>query len=293
MRVVVVGGSGQVARALAERAAGDASLDVVVAGRPTLDVTKPETVRAAIHAARPDLVIDAAAYTAVDKAESEPERAFAVNRDGAAAVAAAAAEVGAPVVWLSTDYVFDGAKTEPYGEGDPTNPTSVYGASKLAGEQAVAAANPRHLILRTSWVFAPYGQNFLRTMLRLAAERPSLRVVDDQIGCPTYAPDLADALFAIARRPFAPGVAHLAGPDAVSWCGFARKIVAASARRGGPSVPVEAIATADYPTPARRPANSRLDSTKARATLGVALPALDDALGRCLDRLLAGAEQAA
>ena len=183
-------------------------------------------------------MINPAAYTAVDKAESELDLAFAVNRDGAGAVAACrAAACGAPVIQISTDYVFDGAKAEPYVESDPVAPQGVYGRSKLEGEQVVAAANPRHVILRTAWVYAPFGANFVRTMLRLAAERDSLRVVDDQVGCPTYAPDIAEAVLAIGRQivgdgwrdDFA-GVTHLAGPEALSWCGFARRIVAG----GGP-----------------------------------------------------------
>ncbi len=261
--------------------------------RPDVDLTRPETLLPAMRAFGPDIVVNPAAYTAVDKAEAEPALAFAVNRDGAAAVAAAAAEVGAPVIQLSTDYVFDGDKAAPYVEGDPTNPQGVYGRSKLEGEVAVAAANPRALILRTAWVFAPYGGNFVRTMLRLAAERDRLRVVDDQIGCPTYAPHIADAILAICGRIAGDGwrgayagVTHLAGPDAVTWCEFARRIVAGAAARGGRAVPVDAIATADYPTAAKRPANSRLDTARLAQVFDIRLPPLDVALDDCLDRLL-------
>ena len=171
-----------------------------VAQRPDVDLLRPASIAQALADFRPDIVVNPAAYTAVDKAESEPDQAFALNRDGAGAVAAAAANQGVPVIHLSTDYVFDGTKDAPYVESDPVNPQSVYGRSKLEGELAVAAANPRHIILRTSWVYAPFGTNFVRTMLRLAAERDQLRVVDDQIGCPTYAPDIAAAIIAIAKK---------------------------------------------------------------------------------------------
>lgn len=294
MRIFVTGADGQVARALREAGAAAPGVVIGCGARPDVDLTRPETLLPAMRAFGPDIVVNPAAYTAVDKAEAEPELAFAVNRDGAGAVAAAAAQVGAPVIHLSTDYVFDGTKAAPYVEDDPANPQGVYGRSKLAGEVAVAAANPRALILRTAWVFAPYGGNFVRTMLRLAAERDRLRVVDDQVGCPTYAPHIAAAILSICgriadggwREAYA-GVTHLAGPNAVSWCAFARKIVAGSAARGGRSVPVDAIATADYPTAAKRPANSRLDATRLAKVFDVRLPSLDVALDDCLDRLRA------
>jgi dTDP-4-dehydrorhamnose reductase len=241
----------------------------------------------------PDIVINPAAYTAVDKAESEPDLAFALNREGARAVASAAAEQGVPVIHLSTDYVFDGAKDAPYVESDRVNPRSVYGQSKLEGEVAVAGANPRHIVLRTSWVYAPFGTNFVRTMLRLAAERDSLRVVDDQTGCPTYAPNIARAAIAVARKvttegwrtEFA-GVTHLAGPDALTWCAFAQHIVRGAAARGGRSVPVSPIATSDYPTPAARPANSRLATARLSSVFDIRLPPLECSLAECLDRLM-------
>lgn len=293
MRIFVTGVEGQVARSLREAAAGDPGLVLSFAGRPDVDMARPETIAPAMRAFRPDLVINPAAYTAVDRAESEPELAMAINRDGAGAVAAAAAELGAPIIHLSTDYVYDGLKAAPYIESDPVAPQGVYGQSKLEGEWAVAAANPRHLILRTAWVYAPFGGNFVRTMLRLASERDELRVVDDQVGCPTYAPDIADALLTIARlidrdgwRESYAGVTHLAGPDAVTWCGFARAIVASSAERGGRSPHVAAIATADYPTPAARPANSRLAADRLTALFDARLPPLATSLGACLDRLV-------
>ena len=258
-----------------------------------MDLPRPETILRAMEAFRPDVVVSAAAYTAVDRAESEPELVYTINRDGAGAAAAAAARLGAPIIQFSTDYVFDGAKDGAYVEADPPSPQGVYGRSKLEGEHAVAAANPRHLIARTSWIYAPFGSNFVRTMLRLSVERDGLRVVDDQIGCPTYAPDLADAILAIARlwardgwRDDHAGVTHLAGPDAVTWCAFARHIVAGAASRGGRHVEVEAITTAQYPTPAKRPANSRLSTERLASVFGLRLPPLERSLSACLDRLM-------
>lgn len=293
MRIFVTGAEGQVARSLREAAASDAGLVLGWGARPHMDLARPDTVARAINAFRPDLVINPAAYTAVDKAESEPDLAFAINRDGAGAVAAAAAQVGAPIIHLSTDYVFDGAKPSPYSETDLTSPQGVYGRSKLAGELAVAAANPRHIILRTAWVYAPFGANFVKTMLRLASERDRLAVVDDQIGCPTYAPDIAVAILSIATaiqtdgwRGGHAGVTHLSGPDAVTWCGFARTIVKGAALRGGRDISVDAIGTADFPTPAKRPANSRLATARLKTLFGLRLPSLYDSLDRCLDRLI-------
>jgi dTDP-4-dehydrorhamnose reductase len=288
MRLAVIGCTGQVARSLQEQA-DSRGVDVVALGRPQIDLAQARTIEAALRGAAPDIVVNAAAHTAVDKAESEETLAFALNAEGARAVAAAAAGLGVPVVQLSTDYVFDGGKASPYREDDPVGPRTAYGRSKLAGERAVAEANPRHFILRTSWVYAPFGVNFVRTMLRLARERDHVRVVDDQVGCPTYAPDLADALLTLVARlnQGAPGRYHLAGPEAMSWCEFARRIFAVSKAHGGPAVPVHPVATADYLLPAPRPANSRLDCTKMATTFGIRLPDVDDALERCIPRLLA------
>jgi dTDP-4-dehydrorhamnose reductase len=293
MRLYVIGRHGQVARSLREAAARDPSIVFGCGERPAVDLLRPESIAPALKDFRPDLVINPAAYTAVDRAESEPEQAFALNRDGAGAVAAAAAALGVPVVHLSTDYVFDGTKAAPYIESDPVGPRSVYGQSKLEGERAVAAAHPRHIILRTAWIYAPFGANFVRTMLRLATEHDGLRVVDDQIGCPTYAPDIADAIIGIGKKVTArewqsafTGVTHLAGPDAVTWCAFARAIIAGAALRGARSVPVQPILTADYPTPAARPANSRLATDRLASVFDVRLPALRISLENCLDRLL-------
>lgn len=293
MRIFVTGAEGQVARSLREAAAGEDGLVVGCGARPEMDLLRPDSIARAIDAFGPDLVVNPAAYTAVDKAENEPELAFAINRDGAGAVAAAAAAAGAPIIHFSTDYVFDGAKAGAYVEEDPTVPTGVYGRSKLAGEQAVAAANPAHIILRTAWVYAPFGANFVRTMLRLSAERDLLRVVDDQVGCPTYAPDIARATLAVGRqlgqtgwRGDYAGVTHLAGPDMMSWCSFAEAIIKGASERGGRSIPVQPITTADYPTPAARPANSRLATDRLKSEFGVQLPDLQSSLNGCLDRLI-------
>ncbi len=292
MRLVVTGLTGQVVSALVERGADDADLVVLPLGRPQLDLANPSDVETVLRALKPDAVVSAAAYTAVDKAETETDLAMQVNGAGAGAVAAAAAALGVPVVHLSTDYVFDGAKPAPYVETDPVAPVSAYGRSKLAGEQAVAAAQPDHAILRTSWVYAAEGKNFVRTMLRLAADRPEVSVVADQQGAPSYAPDIAAAVVQIVRNLIAEparrdlrGVFHMSGGGETTWAGFAEEIFRQSAARGGPSAAVRPITTADYPTPAARPANSRLDCTKLKAAHAVALPGWREALARCMDRL--------
>jgi dTDP-4-dehydrorhamnose reductase len=291
MRVYVIGSEGQVARSLREAAMHDESVVFGHSTRDSVDLLQRASVSAALAAFRPDVVINPAAYTAVDKAESEPELAFAINRDAAGIVAAAAAEQGAPIIHFSTDYVFDGRKVGAYVETDPVGPQGVYGRSKLEGERDVADANPRHVILRTSWVYAPFGNNFVRTMLRLAAERERLGVVNDQIGCPTYAPDLAKAALAIAKRAgsdwseILAGVTHAAGPDALSWCDFAQVIVEGAARRGARSVPVDPIPTSAYPTPAARPANSQLSTARLASVFGIRLRSLEHSLADCLDRL--------
>ena len=278
MRIVVTGREGQVVRSLVERGAATGH-DIVALGRPELDLAGDTgAIEAAIAAARPDAIVSAAAYTAVDKAETERDLAFAINATGAGAVAAAAQRLGVPLAHLSTDYVFDGAKPGPYVETDPTGPTGVYGASKLAGEQAVLLAHNDVAILRTAWVYSPFGANFVRTMLRLAADRDELGVVSDQRGNPTSALDIADATLAVtahlieSRDSALRGIFHMTGTGDASWAEFAEAIFAASNDAGGPSARIRPIATADYPTPARRPANSRLDCDKLAAAHGVRLP---------------------
>ncbi len=268
MRIAVTGKNGQVVRSLVERG-GVHGHDIVPLGRPELDLAGGTgAIAAALEGAKPDVIVSAAAYTAVDKAEVERDLAFAVNRTGAAAVAAAARKLGVPLIHLSTDYVFDGAKSEPYDETDATSPTGVYGASKLAGEESVLAALDDVAILRTAWVYSPFGANFVKTMLRLATDSDEIAVVCDQRGNPTCALDLADGIIAVAENLIASsdprhrGIFHMVGSGNASWAEFAKAIFKASAAAGGPSARVRPIGTADYPTPARRPANSRLAGGK-------------------------------
>jgi dTDP-4-dehydrorhamnose reductase len=295
MRIVVTGREGQVARSLAERGAS-AGHEIVLLGRPELDLAgAPDTIVRAIEVARPDIIVSAAAYTAVDKAESERELAFAINQRGAGAVAEAAAGLDIPVVHLSTDYVFDGSKASAYVESDATGPTGVYGASKLAGEEAVASAAANSAILRTAWVYSPFGANFVKTMLRLAGDRDEIGVVADQVGNPTSALDIADGVLAVAGNLAGGddseqrGIFHMTAAGEASWADFAEAIFAESAKAGGPSATVRRIATADYPTPARRPANSRLDSSLIERVHGVRLPEWRTSLQDVVSRLVAPA----
>jgi dTDP-4-dehydrorhamnose reductase len=296
MRLLVTGTSGQLAQSLLE-AGHEADIDVFAIRRPQFDLTIPGTIRAALIDAAPDIVVNAAAYTAVDKAESEPELAHAVNADGSAELARQCETQGIALVHISTDYVFDGTKASPYVEDDPTGPENAYGRSKLAGEIAVTAACERHIVLRTAWVHSPFGANFVKTMLRLAGGRPALRVVDDQWGSPTYAPHLARTVLAIAaqlpgkgegsNRLATPwGIYHAAGAGETTWCGFAREIFQVSSQLGGPSAEVEAITTTDYPTPAKRPGNSRLDCGKLERRFGITLPDWREGARQCVERLL-------
>lgn len=286
-RILVIGRSGQLARALGA-AAWPAGIELVQQGRETIDLARPASVEAPVVAARPDLVINAAAYTAVDKAESEPDLAFAVNRDGPAALAEACHHLGAPLIHVSTDYVFDGTKTGPYVEEDPVGPVSVYGASKEAGESAVRARLTAHVILRTAWVYAPEGQNFVRTMLRLGRERPELRVVDDQHGCPTAAAELARGVQAAALKLLAGGrdhgTFHFCGAGATTWFRFAQAIFELA---GEPRPRLTPIPTSAYPTPAHRPANSVLDSSKFARLYGVTARPWRESLARCLEEIAA------
>lgn len=277
MRIAVTGSQGQVVRSLIERAKG-AKAQVIALGRPLLDLADPATVLPAIEAARPDIIVSAAAYTAVDRAEEEVEAAYAVNAAGAGAVAQAATALGVPIIHLSTDYVFNGRKDAPYLETDATDPLGVYGASKLAGENAVQAACADSIILRTAWVYSPFGNNFVKTMLRLAGQREELGVVADQWGNPTSALDIADGVLAVASNLLNDGasnlrgVFHMTGAGDASWADFASAIFDASRKFGGRYAAVKAISTAEYPTLAPRPANSRLDCRKLAQVHGVRLP---------------------
>lgn len=291
MRIVVTGREGQVARSLAERAPVSGH-ELVRLGRPELDLANdPDAIADVLAKARPQVIVSAAAFTAVDKAESERELAFAVNERGAGAVARAARRLGVPVVHLSTDYVFDGEKAAAYVESDSTGPTGAYGESKLAGEVAVRSEQPASAVLRTAWVYSPFGANFVKTMLRLANDRDTVRVVADQRGNPTSALDIADGVIAVAENLASEdeayrGVYHMTAAGEATWAEFAEAVLAVSARAGGPSAKVERIATADFPTAARRPANSRLDSGRLAQVHGVRLPDWKDSLPAVVERLL-------
>lgn len=289
MRILVTGRDGQVARSLAERGATHPAHEMVFAARPELDLERPGAFALTIADISPDLVINAAAYTAVDRAEEEEALAHRINADAAGEGAAAAAHLGIPFLQLSTDYVFDGSGERPWREDDPVAPVNAYGRTKAAGEQAVLAASPAHAVVRSSWLVGPFGRNFAKTMLSLAADRDEIAVVDDQRGCPTSTLDLADALIAMADPAIegrAGGIWHLAGRGESSWADLAEEIFRVSAASGGPAARVRRIATVDYPTPATRPANSVLDCTKARRELGIELTDWRPAIGTISERLL-------
>lgn len=287
--ILVTGGTGQVATALAE--AGHEAVHLV--GRPVFDFDRPDTLDAAVRDVRPWLVVNAAAYTAVDAAEDDPEAAYRANRDGPGRLARACAQADVPLIHISTDYVFDGSKGVPYVETDPTVPTGVYGASKLAGEQAALTTAARVVILRTSWLYGPTGNNFVRTMLRLGATRDRLQVVGDQRGCPTTSSDLAAAILAIATRLQGGwrdeygGLFHVAGSGETTWHGLAVATFAEAARHGMRVPDVKAITTSEYPTKAKRPADSRLNCNKLERVFGVQLPTWQASLARVLDRIYA------
>jgi dTDP-4-dehydrorhamnose reductase len=289
--ILIAGSTGQLAVALSEVAASR-RLDAKCAGRPTLDFDHPATVVEAFERYAPGLVINSSAYTAVDAAEDDAEAAMRVNRDGPAELARLCEAADIPLIHVSTDYVFDGSKGAPYVETDPTAPQGVYGATKLAGEQAVLAACSRAIILRTSWVYSPIGKNFVLTMLAVGRKNPTLRVVADQHGCPTSAHDLAEAIASIAAQladggwqdRFG-GIFHAAGTGATTWHSLAVAVFEAAARHGMRPPVVEPISTEQWPTKAKRPLDSRLDCEKLSWTFGVRLPPWRDGLNRTVDTL--------
>lgn len=291
MKILVTGREGQVARSLAERARGH---ELIFAARPSFDLLDPPSVQQTIADVRPDLIVSAAAYTAVDQAEDEAEAAMAANGEAPGVIGRAAARIDAPVLHLSTDYVFDGSGERAWTENDATGPIGTYGRTKLAGEEALAASGARYAILRTAWVYSPFGNNFVKTMLRLAETRDALNVVADQYGNPTSALDVADALMAVATRwrteprHGVNSVYHFAGTGTTDWANFARAIFAESAKHGGPSCTVSGIPAADYPTKAVRPANSRLDCSRFAETFGHAAPPWEGSLAVTVERLLGG-----
>jgi dTDP-4-dehydrorhamnose reductase len=291
MRIAVTGSRGQLATSLLERACFKA--EVLALGRPAFDLTDRAAVVSGLKAARPDVVVNAAAYTSVDKAEAEEADAVRVNGEGAGYVAEAAARLKVPLLHLSTDYVFDGALDRAYREDDPTAPTGAYGRSKLAGERLVTERCENSVVLRTAWVYSPFGANFVRAMLKLNETRDEVGVVADQRGNPTSALDVADALIAIAARvkgdasPTLRGVFHMTGSGEATWADFAEAIFREAAARGRRRTKVKRITTADYPTLARRPANSRLDNTKLARVYGFILPGWRQSVTGCCARLLA------
>jgi dTDP-4-dehydrorhamnose reductase len=300
--VLITGARGQVGAELARAFAAHAQ--VTALDRAALDLSSRDRIAQAVRSTVPQLILNAAAYTAVDRAESEPDAARAVNGVAPGALAEEAKRCGALLVHYSTDYVFDGTKPSPYVETDATAPLNVYGATKLEGERAIAAAGAAHVILRTSWIYGPHGRNFMLTMLQLAASRPELRVVDDQRGAPTSAIELARATFAlftggapraieasdVARVGASSGLYHASAAGETTWCGFAREIFSMRSRQDASFRPprLTPIATSEYPTPARRPANSVLSNAKLRDVFGVALAdwrrGLEEALSALGDR---------
>ncbi|MEE2525643.1 dTDP-4-dehydrorhamnose reductase [Hyphobacterium sp. HN65] len=281
MKILVIGSSGQVARALSAQAGGH---EVIRAGRPQIDLASPTGLADLIGQAAPDAIINAAAYTAVDKAEEDIAAARALNETGPAALARTAQALAVPFIHISTDYVFNGLGGAPYAETAGTAPLNVYGQTKADGEKAVLAVNPAALIVRTSWVYAPEGQNFVRTMLRLAAARDQLNVVEDQIGRPTEAHALADALLVLAehlRGGAEGGLLHVTNAGEASW----RDLAEAAVRGAGLSTPIAGIPTSAYPTPARRPGDTRLDISKAERDFGIVLPDWRESLDRCLEMM--------
>ena len=293
-RVLILGAQGQLGIELQKSFRG--ADEVVALGREWCDLANPESIRKAIVEVSPAIVLNAAAYTAVDRAESEPELAMRVNGEAPGVLAEEARKIGALLVHYSTDYVFNGSKAGPWVEYDAVNPLNAYGRTKLAGEQKIAAAGGRYLIFRTSWVYSSHGANFLRTMLRLGKEREQLRVVNDQVGAPTTAAALAWATRAVIDREFDRGVQdadtgvyHMTCAGETSWCGFAQEIFRRAAAPEGRKWPeVVGIPDTEYPTPAKRPKNSVMSNAKLKARFGVALPHWQDALGETLAEMNAG-----
>ena len=292
-RVLITGAKGQVGRALVT--AFNGSAETIACDRSTLDLSNPDAIRTKIRDAAPDVIINAGAYTAVDKAESEPELAMAINGLAPGVLAEEAKQRYALLIHYSTDYVFDGSKSGPWVEDDPTNPLSIYGSTKLAGEEAIRSTGGRYLIFRTSWVYAPEGKNFVLTMLRLGRERDSLSVVDDQVGAPTTAAELARATHAITtgvvENKFGSaddwaGVYQMTCSGSVSWCGFARILFeCAPSLLNGNTPTVNPIATSEYPTPAKRPQNSVLSNEKLHRRFGVRLAPWERALDEVLSAI--------
>lgn len=294
MKIFLTGGEGQLGTELIAQAAAH-GMDVLAPPLAKMDLTRPEQIDPFWDDFQPEAVINAAAYTAVDRAESEADLAFAVNAQAPAFMARRCAREGIPLIHISTDYVFDGRKGTPYLEEDPVMPLGVYGRSKAEGEAAVRSALGPHLIVRTAWLYSAHGVNFVKTVMRLVAERDELRIVDDQLGCPTCAADLADALLRIASRlkpgneiPW--GTYHYCGSGVTSWCGLARHVLETLVSRGRiRSFRLMPISSAEYPTPARRPPYSVLDCRRIESAFGIRRPPWPQSVEKTVDRLLAAA----
>ncbi|TYC53077.1 dTDP-4-dehydrorhamnose reductase [Rhodobacterales bacterium] len=292
LKILVAGRTGQLARALVRCAEEDDNLDLIASGRPELDITDPLSCRWAIDGVRPDIVINPAAFTNVDAATTNPDMAEAVNAKGAGYLAAAAAAKGIPIIHISTDYVFDGTKPDAYVEDDRVNPINTYGKTKLAGESAIGSLSPHHLILRTAWVYSIYEPNFVASVLKKASGPHPMAMVTDQIGNPTSAADLAGALLQIARKMTSgdwerlSGVYHLAGPEPMTRHAWAHAILSASRALSGPDCDVQEAVTADFPTPARRPLQTSLDSGRCSTLFDVTLPPADLSLRATVGSLL-------
>ncbi len=289
--IVVIGASGQVARSL-NALNRSSNFNIACYGRQMFDLSGPHNFAARLKDLKPEAVINAAAYTAVDAAENDIEAAYHLNERGPSLLAQSCSDIDIPFLHISTDYVFDGSKSGEYKEGDQTGPTGVYGASKRAGEVAVLSANPQAMVFRTAWVYSPYGKNFLKTMLALADSRDELSIVADQFGNPTYAPDIADSLLSVLSyiamhgwdKNFA-GIFHMVAVGRTSWHGFADYIFDESTQYGANRPKLNAITTSDYPTPAKRPENSALDCTKLKDTFKITLPNWQTSTQKCLKAL--------
>ncbi len=294
MRILAAGWHGQIARAFMHTAPVRSDISAFAIGRPGLDICDPRSIERALGDIQPDILINLAGYTDVDGAESEPELAFALNSVGARLLAEAAARRHVPILHISTSYVFDGHKASAYAEADATQSSTAYGKSRLAGELAVQAANPKHVILRTGWIFSPFGRCFVSNILQRVQLGLPLKVVNDQYGNPTYAPHLVDAILAVAlqltarpeeEKPW--GIYHAAGTGEASWYGVAQEVLSAFERLAGLSAGLEAIQSAEYATRTGRPVNSRLDCSKLERVFGVKLPAWQTGVRECVESLLA------
>lgn len=291
MKILITGAQGQVGKELVT-IANQQGFDVVAAGRNDLDITKLENIESYINVQQADIVINAAAYTAVDKAEEEQDFAYTINRDGAANLATVCAKKNIPLLHISTDYVFDGTKTIAYSESDEVSPLGIYGISKWQGEEGIRQYCPQHIILRVAWVFGAQGNNFVKTMLRLVKDRDEINVVADQFGGPSPAKDIAETLITLIEqyqkeKNLEWGTYHYCGVDKTNWCDFAKEIFKQAKDKGliEKEIKVNAITTEQYPTPAKRPSNSMLDCSKIKNTFGIEMPNWKKALNQVLTEL--------